>query len=81
MDGLLGKFNGIDVIGSDLMPDKQPKIRLSNKVTVSHEFRVKCDAFYLRLFGEKSVAYMVNGKIIMSAKNVAILRNVAKVGE
>ena len=72
---MLGKFNGIDIIGSVLIQDKQPKITLSNKVSVSHEFRVKCDAFYLEFFGEEIVAYMFNDKMFMSAKNVAILKS------
>lgn len=73
MDGLIGNF-GIPIYESSLIPDKVPVIELSEKVNVSPEFRVKTNAWYIEMFGYKSIAYVIEGGLVASPKVLAALR-------
>jgi len=73
MRGMIGTFMGIDVIENSLIPEFRPTIELSNNVTVSDEFRKKCNAWYLEMFGQKRVMYMVSGKYIGHPNTIEML--------
>jgi len=81
MNGLSGSMTtcgaglfGMSIISSDLIPENQPRVQLSNKVNVSQEFRVKCNAQYLDWFGVESFAHIIGEEIAMNPKHVAALK-------
>lgn len=75
MDGLLGTISGMPVIASASIPEFSPKMVLSNKVTVSDEFREKQNKWLLDFFGVERTGYMVSGSFITHPNTVAILKS------
>ena len=63
MEGMLSKF-GLRIIGSPLIPEKQPALKLSHDVPVSDKFRMEMDAWLFDQFGERSYAYIFDPKLI-----------------
>ena len=68
MDSEQYMYNGISVIASPHIRDDYPVIELSEKVTVTPEFRKECNEKYLEWFGVCSKAFMTNGTMIVSDK-------------
>jgi hypothetical protein len=57
----LGSLMGIRLIESPLLSDR-PKLKLSDKVNVTPEFRAEYDAWLLERFGvQEPVVYMMSG--------------------
>jgi len=61
----------------------EPKLKLSDDVIVSDEFRAKTNAWLLEMFGERDVcpirpgmAYIFGGNVIMRPESAALLRSV-----
>ena len=71
--GEIGTFMGIPIKTSNLIPEKQPTIELSLGVNVSDEFRKKTNAWYIKMFGYKTVCYMVGDTMTMNPKTFAKL--------
>ena len=63
MEEVLSKL-GLRIIGSPLIPEKQPTLKLSHDVPVSDNFRVEMDAWLFDQFGERSYAYIFDQKLI-----------------
>ena len=57
-------FGGIDIVESYLAVEQV--IRLSDDVMVSDEFRAKCNAYYLSVYGMKPCAYMINNDTLVA---------------
>ena len=74
MHGMIDRFYGIEIIANPAIPEKQQKIKLSQKVDVSQEFREKCDKFYLDFFGEESTVYVMGGKMFANPRTVHALK-------
>ncbi len=65
-------FTGTNLVENPNIPEKAPKIKLSDKVDLSSEFRDEYDAWLLKRFGSDRVVCMVDGKIITNPANVAL---------
>lgn len=58
-------FNGFEVFVDDNIKE-QPVIELSHNLMVTPEFRKKCNEYYVKMFGYKEVAYVVQNKMIVN---------------
>ena len=74
MSGELGKFMGMKIIASPLVPETKPRIELSSALDVSPEFRDKCNAFYLEFFGLEAVMYVFGDTLATNPVNVAKIK-------
>ena len=72
--GGMGPFNGIKIIENEFLSKTEPILKLRNNIAVSDEFRAKCDAFYLDLFGDKPVFYMIDGCITAHPDNIGYMK-------
>lgn len=68
-------LTGMNLVGNPNIPEKAPKIQLSDKVDISTDFREEFDAWLLNRFGSDRVVCMIDGKIVTNPANVAIFSN------
>lgn len=68
-------LTGMSLVGNPHIPEKAPKIQLSDKVDLSDDFREEYDAWLLKRFGADRVVCMIDGKIVTNPANVAIFSN------
>lgn len=66
---------GIKIIGSGLMPETQPKMKLSPTLLVSDEFRIEFDRWLEDFFGRETyiLAFQPN-VFITNPKNIVKIR-------
>ena len=62
-------FMGINIITSDLISARAPKIQLKSNVTVTYEFRSDFNNWLANRFGDKEVFYMADGKGVITHPN------------
>ncbi len=72
-EGVSGAFTGMSLIENPAIPEKAPRIQLSDKVDVSSEFREDFDAWLLKRFGSDRVVCVIDGKMVTNPVNVAKL--------
>ena len=70
--GAPSNLTGMSLVGNPHIPEKAPKIQLSEKVDLSDDFREEYDAWLLKRFGADRVVCMIDGKIVTNPANVAI---------
>ncbi len=70
-DGPHGAFTGMSLVENPEIPEKAPRMQLSNKVDVSQEFREEFDAWLLKKFGADRVVCMIDGKLVTNPANAA----------
>lgn len=68
-----GTFTGMNLIENPDIPEKAPRIQLSDKVDLSSEFREEFDAWLLKTFGADRVVCVINGEMVTNPVNVAKL--------
>jgi hypothetical protein len=68
-------LTGMSLVGNPHIPEKAPKIQLSDKINLSSDFREEYDAWLLKRFGSDRVVCMIDGKIVTNPANVAIFSN------
>jgi hypothetical protein len=68
-------LTGMSLVGNPHIPEKAPKIQLSDKVNLAADFREEYDAWLLKRFGADRVVCMIDGKIVTNPANVAIFSN------
>ena len=68
------EFMGIPIVEDVHLPEFMPVIELSNNVTVSDEFRIKTNKWYLEMFGKRRTMYMAFGKCIMHPNTIRALK-------
>jgi len=73
LSGNIGMISGMPVKTSPLIPEKQPTIELRSNLMVTQEFREKTNAWYIEMFGYKTVMYMVGDTLTMNPKTFAKL--------
>ncbi len=67
----------IDVVENPNLPETIPKVRLSNDINVTAEFRDEYDNWLQDKFGSCRVVYMIDGKVALHPENMQILKNTA----
>ncbi len=67
------RFTGMRLIENPEIPEKAPKIQLSDAVEVSPQFRQEYDAWLLERFGSNRVVCVIDGKMIVNPVNAAML--------
>jgi len=70
-DGTISTIAGIPIKTSPLIPEKQPTIELRSDLMISQEFRDKTNAWYIEMFGYKTVMYMIGDTLTMNPKTFA----------
>jgi len=78
ISGYINQFMGIKVVTNPHMALNMPVIQLSTKVPVSHEFRIKCDAWYLEMFGVKPFFLMTKDTLITHPANLKELKSLTQ---
>lgn len=70
---------GLNIHSSDLIPEKEPKLKLSSHINVSDKFRQEMDKWLLDTFGEQHVLYALDPKALGMFGNQIILMHPANV--
>ena len=69
-EGMTNPFTGVNLVENPAIPEKMPRIQLSDKVDVSSDFREEFDAWLLKRFGADRVVCMIDGKMVTNPLNV-----------
>jgi hypothetical protein len=68
----LNNLTGTNLVENPNIPEKAPKIQLSDKVDLAADFREEYNAWLLKRFGSSRVVCVIDGKVVTNPANVAI---------
>jgi hypothetical protein len=68
----LNNLTGTNLVENPNIPEKAPKIQLSDKVDLASDFREEYNAWLLKRFGSSRVVCVIDGKVVTNPANVAI---------